>query len=421
MLYVKKAGIEVEPKAIRPGIWRRKDGGYLARVQATHPQTGKPVSRIKSRPTLQDALAWQVDERRVIADAGEEKPRQRIRFSNYAAGLLKEKIARGEVNSLATEEVWMSAFERHLHPFFGQMFLDKIRALDVREWLKGLTGAGLAARTINHYLGNLKSIFNAAVAEELMEKNPAEHVKQLPVDRCRTYTREQPNSLLVDELPGLWAFLAKKKPRWYALIVLGTVYGLRPSSLRPLRWRGPSSDIKWDEGLLLIRQSHSRGQTIMDSTKTGEDLELPLAPAILDLLRWHVERYAQEGSDLLFPGRGGRLLSRNTIAYWFHVCEQEIGNGKHLTPRAMRRSFYNLAARTAAQDAMIRSITGHRTPGMADRYRSQLMDSQGSLMAEVVDLAQVRREKGASTDRETTRESGASADRSASAQRRGNG
>ncbi len=450
--YVVRWGIEVEAVAVRPGIWRRRDGDYLARIQAKHPQTGKPVSRIRSLPTLQEALTWQVDERRAVAALGEAKPRPVIRFSSYAVSLLKGKLARGEINSQATLEVWGSAVERHLHPVFGEMFLDKIRACDVRNWLAELTervGAGaLSPRTVNHYLGILKSILASAVAEELIDKSPAEGVRQLPTARHRSYTREQPNSLLTAELPALWDFLVEKHPRWYALIALGMCYGLRPSSLRPLRFRGPESDIKWDEGILLIRQSHSRGQVVMDSTKTGEDLELPMDPGILDLLRWHVEHYTQEGSDLLFPGRKGRLMSRNTLGYRFAVCEARLrhqddcpearvrlpkkgqsahvptcagctGFGKHITPRAMRRSFYNLTARTTAQDAMIRSISGHRTPGMADRYRSQLVDGQRALMAEVVDLARVRSERSGAVGRSENRsESAASPDRSASAQRR---
>lgn len=414
--YVKKWGIEVERKPVKPGIWRRRSGGYLARVQTIHPQTGRPVSRIRTLATLQGALTWQVDERRAIAALGEAKPQRRIRFTDYAVSLLEAKQARGEVNSQATIDVTASAIERHLHPTFGAMWIDKIRACDVRDWLDRIARTGLRPRTVNHYLCILKGILNAAVAEELIDKSPAEHVKQLPTERHRTYTKEQPNSLTVGEMPNLWGFLVEKHPRWYALIALGMCYGLRPSSLRPLRFRGPSSDIKWEGGTLLIRQSHSRGQVIMDSTKTGEDLELPLDSEILDLLRWHVDRYAQEGSDLLFPGRKGRFMSRNTIAYWFAVCEARLRHGddcpdathrqgqtpacsgcvdfaKHITPRAMRRSFYNLTARTAAQDAMIRSISGHRTPGMADRYRSQLMDGQRLLMAEVVDLAQVRSER----------------------------
>lgn len=476
--YVKKWGIEVEAKAVRPGIWRRREGGYLARVQATHPQTGKPLSRIKTLPTVADAVAWQVDARREIAALGEEKPRRQIRFTAYAVSLIEVKQARGEINSQATLDVWASAIERHIHPVFGEMFIDKIRSCDVRDWFNGLAkrveAGEFKPRTVNHLLALVKLILSGAVADELIDKNPAETIRALPTTRQRVYTREQPNSLTPAELPALWTFLESKKPHWFALIALGNCYGLRPSSLRPLRWRGPCPDAVWEPAgpwapplaateaelaaiqalpeperpvpMLLIRRSHTRGEIVMDSTKNAEDLELPLDPAILELLRWHVAHYAREGSDLLFPGRDGSYLSRNAIAYWFAVCEARLRHvegcpeaihrppkkgepkrvpvcagctafGKHITPRAMRRSFYNLTARTAAQDAMIRSISGHRTPGMADRYRSQSLPGQRALMGEVVSLAKVRSERSAHSETGSERPDGA--ERCAGAQRRG--
>ncbi len=79
-------------------------------------------------------------------------------------------------------------------------------------------------------------------------------------------------------------------PDHCAFAFLGFTTGLRPSSLRPLRWRGPEADVKWDEGKLLVRRSHTKGSEVMDATKTDRDQRIDLDPEQLAVLRWHLER-----------------------------------------------------------------------------------------------------------------------------------
>ena len=48
---------------------------------------------------------------------------------------------------------------------------------------------------------------------------------------------------------------------------VGLITGLRPSSLRPVRRRGPEPDVLWDKNRLLVRRSHSLGDEVMRTTK----------------------------------------------------------------------------------------------------------------------------------------------------------
>jgi hypothetical protein len=59
----------------------------------------------------------------------------------------------------------------------------------------------------------------------------------------------------VDELSTFFEIAWEKYPRHFAVILLGSVTGLRPSSLYALRRCGPEADVKWDQGLVLIRRS----------------------------------------------------------------------------------------------------------------------------------------------------------------------
>lgn len=61
----------------------------------------------------------------------------------------------------------------------------------------------------------------------------------------------------------------EKYPQHFTMILLGFVTRLRPSSMRPLRLKGPEQDIDSSTGLLYVRRSRSRRQDIMNRTKTG--------------------------------------------------------------------------------------------------------------------------------------------------------
>src|SRR5262249_48935456 len=153
-------------------------------------------------------------------------------------------------------------------------------------------------------------------------------------------------------------------PQHFAMTYMGFALGLRPSSLRPLRRRGPEADVKWDERLVLIRRSHTLG-SVMDRTKTDVDLEIAVPPLLLDVLTWHVETQLatpeQRASDLLFPREDGEIRDDRILRKPFTAVAKAMGSGKHITPRAMRRSFQDLARTAEVRDVVTRSISGHAT------------------------------------------------------------
>jgi integrase len=78
---------------------------------------------------------------------------------------------------------------------------------------------------------------------------------------------EEPNSLLPEQVPLFLERLRELHPQHYAMAFLGLCTGLRPSSLRPLRRRGPETDVIWDKNRILVRRSQTRGEHVMKSTK----------------------------------------------------------------------------------------------------------------------------------------------------------
>lgn len=187
--------------------------------------------------------------------------------------------------------------------------------------------------------------------------------------------------------------MAKMKelfPQHYAMVVLGFSIGARPSSLRPLRRRGPEADITWPtapetKGRVQIRRSHTRGDEIMDQTKTGQDLDIPLPASVIRVLREHVASLDgfMEDSDLLFPAVTGRLRACSVLDKPFREVVAALGWTIHLTPRAMRRTFQDLSRHAHVHDLVTRRISGHATEEMQFHYSTAEDEEMLSAVTEV--------------------------------------
>src|SRR5207248_6840960 len=167
--------------------------------------------------------------------------------------------------------------------------------------------------------------------------------------------------------------------------------GLRPSSLRPLRRDGQNADIKWDDGILLIRRSQTLGKEVMETTKTDLHQRLTLPPELLDVLRWHVDEQLlhtpMRMSDLLFPSVHGGYRARSVLDKPFDEVSKAIGLSFNFTPRGMRRTYQDLARAAGIHDAVTRAISGHATPAMQLHYSTARGGEVKQALAKVAKIA----------------------------------
>ena len=380
-------------------MWRRKEGGYLARGRVKDPRTNKLREVKLTLPDVDAAGAYRELQAALvqIREGRKEVEQTRPSFGEFAASLLERKVKRGDIKSAKGRQKWAYMLELHLLPFFGAMLVDEIRRADVLRWLDGqaamVTEGKVLPGTVNDRLSTLKTIINAAVAELELERNPVLGVKDLDTSVHPTYTEEQPNSLLAQEVPVFLAMMRELHPQHFALVALGFATGLRPSSLRPLRRQGETPDILWEEGGLLVRRSHTRKQEVMPTTKTKRHQRLALPEEMMAILKWHVEHLPwgpQRDSELLFPSETGGFRSESVLQKPFkNVCDK-LKLKKKITPKAMRRTFQDLARAAEVKDVVTRAISGHVTEVMQRHYSTVNPEEVRSGIAEVVSLAQAR-------------------------------
>lgn len=399
--WVKRWKYSLSAKPVMPGVWRREEGGFLVRGRATDPRTGKQREVMRALDGDDPAVAFASlhAELRTVREG--PTPSAPPRFDEFAASLMARKIREGTIRSAAGRERWANHLEHHLLPTFGALRVDQIRRADVMRW-RDEGAAGVAAgryspRTVNDWLALLRVILNAAVAEFELARNPVTGVPPLPTVLHPAYTDEEPNSVTAEEARRFMAAVRETSPNEFAMIALGFATGLRPSTLRPLRRQGPEADLDLARGILRVRRSHTRGQEVMPCTKTGTRGRITLPPELVDILRWHIDRIPEgpaRESDLLFPSPEGLIRSRECLTWPMERARRRAGITKHLSPRAMRRSFQDFAREAEVAGIVARSISGHATEEMQDHYSTVSGREQQEGLARVVSLAGFREALG---------------------------
>ena len=276
------------------------------------------------------------------------------------------------------------------------MFVDKIASAHIEVWkeeVAELIGAGdYAPTTANGWLAILRVIMKAAKRQFALPTLATEGVEGFDESEHSTYSEEEPNALLPHEVPLFLAKLRQMHPAHFAMVYLGLVTGLRPSSLRPLRRRGDEPDVRWEIGRLLVRRSHTYQDETMRTTKQKRRYAIDLPPEAVEVLRWHVDTQLrtpeQQDSELLFPATTGGFRSSCVLNKPLAEVADELELGKKITQRALRRTFNDLARAAAVSDLVTRSISGHQTERMQHPYSTVNGGEQRAALTKVIALLQ---------------------------------
>jgi integrase len=384
-------GYELSIEPVREGIYRLREGGYFLRMTLSHPRTGQRKEFTKVLRDVRLPEAVHVREG-LIAEARVKlvspKPEMPL-FYEYAASLFEAKVLREKIRSGAGRSKWEGILRLHLYPVFGAFQMDEVTHDDVESWFLGhapsIAKEELSPRTANTRLGILRVIF-AAAAAKFGFVDPTRAVEPFETTLHPTYTPEEPNSLTPDELPAFLQAMHEHCAAHYGVTFLGFVTGLRPSTLFPLRI---VEDVKWDARQIWIRRSHTVGQEVMTTTKTGIGYPIGLPDEAMNVLRWQ-EKQIEDGSmresGLLFPSVRGTIRFVESLAKPFAKAAAVAGIKKHITPRAMRRTFQDITRAAEVESVVKRSISGHATQEMEGWYSTVAPDEQRASLAKVIDF-----------------------------------
>jgi integrase len=209
----------------------------------------------------------------------------------------------------------------HLVPVIGAVRLTSLTPDHIRKMLREAEKAGKGDRTIKYMMQVLHAALEDGVRERKLEWNPASAV------RVRE-ARPQQKKLL--DWGQLADFLeAARASRFHAAYVLMAACALRPGEVLALKWSG----LDWQRGTLRVAEALSKrekGWQLRPRTKTGAVAVMPLAAAVVEVLREHrilqmAEAVAnaeiwRNDDDLIFTMPDGRYADpdffRREFAKW---------------------------------------------------------------------------------------------------------
>ena len=338
---------------------KQASGLYRTKVKIGVDPEGKSIYKYISGKTKkeleaarQQVIAYYIDGRAV--GPGEL-------FGNYCLRWYAAKI--DPMRSDSTRASYRLTINKHVLPVFGERNLRAITALELQEWINGF--AGMSDTTITLLMTIMRKLFTSALADRLIDVNPATGLA-----KPRVSAAEERRALTPEETAALLPLMDQTRDGQY----LACLYylGLRPGEALGLQW----GDFDW----------------INDTVHIQRDIDYAAKGAVGSLKTNAADRYVPVPEDLrnlLLPSRGfpdaflfqgvksGKPLSK-TSAYtlWINLMvraglAEKLDEPKNandvrrcyrptITPYYLRHNYITKCWRAGMDPLVVQRIVGHK-------------------------------------------------------------
>lgn len=327
---------------------------YEVKITVGHTFEGKPIrksfySKISKADAKAKAEQYKIDS--AVHDITGEHITEptATTFENWALKWL-ESYKKGTIKEHTFNFTYRINVEKYLIPYFKKAKLYDIKQIDIQRYfntVKNDNGEPLAKSTLDKQKMILKSIFEAAIDNDLCYKNPVKNIKYQRVNETiekRVYTKEQAETVLD---------YARKNNLIDIVIMLET--GIRRSELLGLQW----NDIDFERNTMHIQRAvtQTKGAIIIDKPKTEtSDRIIPLSKAFTEYLKNFIN------DNIYVLGTDNKPRSPGTYAKQFKRTMDKINSDTNcpiLTPHELRHTYGTLLREQGVDIYTIQKVMGH--------------------------------------------------------------
>ena len=256
----------------------------------------------------------------------------------------------------------------------------KLNKLIINQW-RNRVFKRASASTCNNYIRHLKSLFNCAIEDNLIETNPFEKVKLLTDHKKLNRTTSS------EDVSKAIAFLGEEEQEamlgWFWISVIKTFYytGMRRKQLVRLRWK----DIKFERRIIQLRAENS---------KNKREWEIPLNLNILKELillkktNWdilgvdeNIDEQQVFNITLFNPRYHGEEMTVEQISGFFRNLSKKIGF--KLSPHRFRHRLASELVNKKEDVKLVKELLGHTNILTTYGYVTTDMNKIRSLVSEI--------------------------------------
>ncbi|MBP5378336.1 MAG: site-specific integrase [Ruminococcus sp.] len=330
----------------------RADGLYEVKVTIGKDFTGKLIRKsFYSSISKADARA-KAEEYKITKAVSEATGTVNVTsartFESWANKWL-ETYKKGVVKDHTYNFTYKSNLEKYLIPYFGKAHISDIQQIDIQKYfntIRNENGKPLARSTLEKHKLILKSMFDAAIDNDLCYRNPVKNIKFQHVSDTtvkNVWTKEQ-------------AEIAEKYARrqWRLDVVLYLHTGLRRSELLGLKW----TDIDFKENTLHVQRAvvQTKGKIVVDRPKSAtSDRIVPFSADFGEYLK----KFQSDNEYVI--GTDG-IMSPSTYAKYFSKFMQKLNEATGvpiLTPHELRHTYGTLKRAEGVDIYTIQKVMGH--------------------------------------------------------------
>lgn len=238
-------------------------------------------------------------------------------------------------------------YERHIKPKFGNKRIDEIKPSEIATWQAKLLET-LSTKSLFMIRAVFNVMFNDALADELITRNPLKLVKK-------------PQNVAVNEIlpfkqDEIFTILNAIDEKMRAVFAIGFFTGMRTGEILVLKW----DDIDFENSIIKVRRAKRQGIESNPKTKSSiRDVEI--IDILLPYLQEHL-KYKTDESEYIFNSWFKKPFTDFgclAVTYWKPIF-QEL-DIKYRNPYQMRHTFASMMISNGEDILWVSKMLGHTT------------------------------------------------------------
>ena len=364
------------------GVKRRSDGIFEKRFTVS----GKRYSIYA--PSLRELIVKEYEKRQEIEKGLDKMYNPTLNdYYKHFTDIRRREVKESTLRAQSFQFANVAAVKITVGLCFGEMKMKDITRRDIESVRKNLIESK-TPENLNIIFAHLNHVFECAVTDETITKNPCKALKPLKRER-ETVHETKHRALTNEETENFFNTAADRNSYYLNAFKILIKTGIRVGELTALTWK----DIDIKNGFIHIRHTVSRDEIgryyVSEETKTTSGKrDIPLTEELLTIFKqqrvFNYSLFGISANDLLFRGAEGEILREYSINREIkRICKN--ADIREFTCHSFRNTFATRFIEQRPQDYKILSeILGHKDISITlNLYTHVMAENKVKAMKEV--------------------------------------